>query len=383
MKEITENDLKELATVHDLHCLSVFIPTHVSGDKDILAGDALLLKKELKEIKRKLPARGLAPAEIEEWVSPIQELADDPEFWSRQEGGLALFLADDLFKRYVLSEKFAPYHYVSNEFYIIPLFPAVATDKDFYLLTLELDEVKLFKSNREGFREIDITETVPAGMKEVVGSDYEEKSLQFKSQQQGHGNSVFYGHGEGDDKKTEINKYLRAVDKGLAKLLKNEKVPVVMAGADYLCAMYRELTSLDNLNDHHISGSPKLMGLQSLHKSALNLLQPYFNKTKKEKAEAFRQLQGTPKTANSVDYIVPAAMSGKIDTLFILKNEDVFGMYDEVSDKVEYKEGAELAEVSLFNLAAKEAFLHGANVYVVDKDEMPDGFSHINALYRF
>lgn len=383
MKRITENNLKELAAVHGLHCISVFIPTHITGDKDLRAKDALLLKNELKDIKRKLALRGLDQTGLDEWVKPIQNLVEDTEFWSHQAGGLALFISDNLFKKYELDIIFEPYNYVSTEFYIKPLFSALASNEDFFLLTLELEEVRLHKSSEAGLQEINIAEMVPSGLQEVVGSDYEEKSLQFKSQKQGHGNSVFYGHGEGDDKKLEINKYLRAVDKGLAKLLKNEKVPVVVAGADYLCAIYRELTSLDNLNDHHISGSPKLMGLQSLHKSALNLLQPYFNKTKKEKTEAYRQFQGTPKTANSIDYIVPAAISGKIDTLFILKNQDVFGMYDEVSNKVEYKEGAELAEVSLFNLAAKKAFLHGANVYMVDKDEMPDGFSQINALYRF
>ncbi|HSN08958.1 MAG TPA: hypothetical protein VLS85_07960, partial [Hanamia sp.] len=90
-----------------------------------------------------------------------------------------------------------------------------------------------------------------------------------------------------------------------------------------------------------------------------------------------------PKTANNIDDIVPEAMHGKIDTLFMLKDQDVFGMVDEVSDQVEYKEGAELAEVSLFNMAAKETFLHGGNVYLVEQEEMPDGFSIINALYRY
>lgn len=157
----------------------------------------------------------------------------------------------------------------------------------------------------------------------------------------------------------------------------------MVAGLDYLVSAYREVTSLDNLYERHIPGNLKLLGLESLHKRALDLLQPYFNKTKKEKTEACRQFQGTPKTANNIDDIVPAALHGKVDTLFILKNQDVFGMYNEMTDKVEYKEGTELAEVSLFNLAAKEVFLHGGNVYLVEQEEMPDGFSIINALYRF
>lgn len=58
-------------------------------------------------------------------------------------------------------------------------------------------------------------------------------------------------------------------------------------------------------------------------------------------------------------------------------------MYNDVSEKVKHKEGAELAEVSLFNLAAKEAFLYKGNVHLVEKEDMPDGFSIINALYRY
>lgn len=383
MKQINETDLKELAAVHGLHCISVFIPTHSRGDRELKETDALLLKNELKEIKKILAQRGLNQNEVDELVKPIQNLADSPEFWSQQAGGLALFLSGDTIKDYELDTKFDPYHYVSTEFYIKPLFSALAKKENFFLLTLELDEVRLHRGSDSGLKEIDITQIVPSGLEEVVGSDYEQKSSQFKSQQ-GQGYSVYYGHGEGgEDNKEEITKYLREVDKGITKLLKDEKAPVVVAGVDSLFSAYRELTNLDNLYDRHISGNPKLQGLRSLHKEAMDLLQPYFNKTKKEKTEIFRRFQGTPKTANSIDYIVPAALHGKIDTLFILKKQDIFGMYNQATDKVEYKQGADLAEVSLFNLAAKEAFLYGANVYLVDKEEMPDGFSIINALYRY
>ncbi|HSN08528.1 MAG TPA: hypothetical protein VLS85_05800, partial [Hanamia sp.] len=276
MKRINEKNLKELAAVHGLHCISVFIPTHITGDKDLRAGDALLLKNELKDIKRKLTLRGLAQTGLDALVKPIQDLVEDTEFWSRQEGGLALFISDNLFKKYELDIKFEPYNYVSTEFYIKPLFYALATNEDFFLLTLELEEVRLHKGSESGLQEIDIAKKVPSGLVEVVGSDYEQKSSQFKSQQKGHGYSVFYGHGEGkDENKTEINKYLREVDKGITKLLKGEKVPLVVAGADYLFSAYREVNSFDNLYDRHISVNPKLLGVESLHRRALDLLQPY------------------------------------------------------------------------------------------------------------
>jgi hypothetical protein len=278
---------------------------------------------------------------------------------------------------------FEPAHYVSTGFYILPLFPAIAPLEEFFLLTLQTDEVRLYKGSFEGLQEVDTSEFTPPRMEEVVGSDYEQRSLQFKSQQAGHGYSVYYGHGAADENKTEIKKYLREVVKGIEKLLKDNKAPVVVAGPDDLFSMYREVNTLSHLYERHISGKPKLMGLSFLHDRSLDVLQPYFNKTRNDKTEAFMRLSGTPGTSNNIDEIVPAAIHGRIDTLFLLKNHDTFGLYDAEHDKVEYKEDAELAEVSLFNLAAKEAFLHGANVYLMEREEMPDGFSIVNALYRY
>ncbi|MDP4284311.1 MAG: hypothetical protein Q8891_07805 [Bacteroidota bacterium] len=384
MKRITEKDFKELAGVHDLNCISVFIPTHTAGNESFRKEDSLLLKNQLKEIKNILSDRGIKETELSEFVKPIKNLVDDTEYWSYQSEGLAIFISNHLFKKYELPVKFEPYHYVSTEFYLKPLLSTFATNENFFLLTLEVDEVRLYKGSGSGLEEINIAEIVPSGLEDVVGSDYEQKSLQFKSQQEGHGHSIYYGHGEGkDENKTEINKYLREVDKGLMKLLKDEKDPLVIAGVDYLFSAYREINSFNNLCDRHISGNPKLMGLQSLHDRALDFLQPFFNRTKKDKMEAFREFQGTPRTGNSIDEIVPAAIHGKIDTLFMLKDQDVFGVYNPVNNKVEIQNGTGLAQVSLFNLAAKEAFLRGANVYLVEQEEMPDGFSTVDALYRY
>jgi|SRR5690242_1468404 len=383
MKKIKESDLKELATIHGLNCISVFIPTHIKGDRDLRMADALLLKNELKEIKRELSARGMTDAEITGRVSPIEQLSADPEFWSHQSDGLALFISQNGITKFELPLHFEPAHYVSSGFYILPLFPAIAPPDEFFLLALETDVVKLYKGSFEGLEEIDTSEFMPSGIEEVVGSDYEQTSLQFKSQQPGYGYSVYYGHGASDDNKTEIKKYLREVVKGIEEFLKDNKAPVVVAGPDDLFLMFREVNKLPHLFERNIPGKPKLMGLSFLHNMALDVLHPYYNKTRNDKTEAFMRLSGTPRASNNIDEIVPAAIHGRIDTLFLLKNQDIFGLYDAEHNKVEYKEDVELAEVSLFNLAAKEAFLHGANVYLMEREEMPDGFSIVNALYRY
>jgi hypothetical protein len=384
MKQVNEDDVRELAAVHDLLCVSIFIPVHAAADKDGPAHDSLLLRNQLKTIKNKLLARGFAETESEKFITPVKELTEDTEFWRLQSGGLAIFLSGKVFKKYKLPVQDKPFHYVSTEFYVLPLFSDMSSGRDFFLLSLELDQVRLYRASRGTMEKINIAETVPAGLEQVVGSDYEQKSLQFRSQQAAHGHSIIYGHGEGkDDNKIEINKFLKEVDGGLTEILKDETAPLLVASVDYLFYNFKDLCSYKHLYDRHIAGNPRHTGLQTLLREGEDLLQPFFNKTKKDKTESFRQLQGTGSTSNRIEEILPAAIHGRIDSMFILKNRDVFGLYDDKTRLVNVGKKEDLAAVSLFNFVVKEAFLNGANIYLVDQEEMPDGFSTINALFRY
>jgi hypothetical protein len=384
MTTITKNNFKELAEVHDLHCISIFMPTHKAGDEVFQRKDALFLKNQLKDIKSSLSKRGVTPVEIEQLIQPLQDLIDDRGYWSQLSDGLAIFRTDNFFKKYELPLKFLPKVNVSHEFYLSPLIPLIMADESFFLFKLELERLQLFRGSRFGFTEINIEDIVPSGFKEVVGSDYEQKTLQARSQQGGKGHSIFHGHGEGkDERKTEIKKYLRAIDKGLMSKLNREQIPLVVAGVEFLFSAFSEICTYPHLYPEYITTELKLVNSASLHKKALDLLEPFFNKTRNDRSELYRQFQGTPRTANSIDMIVPAAIDGKIDTLFIQKDFEVSGIYNKARNKVETGKKSEYSEVSLYNLAGVQSFLHGANVFLVEKNEIPDGFSSINALFRY
>jgi hypothetical protein len=125
------------------------------------------------------------------------------------------------------------------------------------------------------------------------------------------------------------------------------------------------------------------MDIKDLHATAMELLKKYFNKEMVQKAEQYMQFHGTGRATNNADDMVAAALSGKIDTLFLDMDADVYGIYDAAKNKVELADGQKPESVSLFNLAAVETFYKGGKVYIMKKEEMPDGFSSINALYRY
>ncbi|CAN0429660.1 unnamed protein product, partial [Scytosiphon promiscuus] len=101
------------------------------------------------------------------------------------------------------------------------------------------------------------------------------------------------------------------------------------------------------------------------------------------KIDNFKKLDGTERTSSNIEQILPAAIQGKIDTLFIQKNEDIWGIYEPKKNSVRVDKELLPSNVSLLNKAAMKTFMNGGKVYLMEKEDMPNAFSIINALYRY
>jgi hypothetical protein len=81
--------------------------------------------------------------------------------------------------------------------------------------------------------------------------------------------------------------------------------------------------------------------------------------------------------------IVPAACNGRIDTLLLSRDDDVWGRYDRESESVRiHRDGRRLGDEDLLDLAAVESLLSGARVQLVDRDDVP-GATVAAAVYRY
>ncbi|MBC8767336.1 hypothetical protein H4O18_04965 [Arenibacter sp. BSSL-BM3] len=384
MATITKQELQDLESIRNVHCISIYMPTHQKGEEVLQQEDAKLLKNHLKEVKLKLEQEPLGKREISELIAPIQELIHDGEFWRHQSNGLALFLTNGIVKKYTLPISFKPFNHVANSLYLTPLLPMFTGDDSFFLLWLQLEKVKLYKKTRYYSSEIQIEDKIPSRMEERVGYDYEQKSLQFRSQQEGHGAAAFHGHGEADrDRKNEIERYFSALDRGLMTLIQNESKPLIIACQDYLFPIYQKVNTYKYLLADHISFDPTETDESKLRELAWKKLSPVFDKERLEKIEIFKKFDGTSRTSSDIEQIIPAAILGKIDSLFIQKNEDIWGIYEPEKDLVRVDKELLPSNVSLLNRAAMKTFLNGGKVYLLEKEDMPNPFSKINALYRY
>lgn len=382
---ITKKKVLELSKEHSAFCVSIFIPTHRAGKETMNGKDALNLKNQLKEIKMKLSQKGMSEDDIEKYVQPVNELVNDSEFWRQQSDGLAIFLSENLYQKYTVPVNFEAFNYLSNDFYLKPLMPLFNGDGLFYMLTLKMDEVKFYEGSMYSITEVKINDITPSKIEDRVGYDYEQKSLQFRTQQGNKGEGMFHGHGDSDSElKNELVRYFRAVDKGLMSILHDDqKPPLVVCCLDFYFSMYKEVNSYQNLFPQNISGNPEDMDALLLHEKACDLLQPYFNSTRKEKIDQFSQFIGTGKASSDLNEILPAAFEGNIDTVFMEKSADVFGLYNPSTQEVNVQDTYQISNVSLMNLVATKALSKGGTVYLFEKQDMPDSTSNINALFRY
>lgn len=381
---ISKNDFTKLATIHDQHCVSIYMPTDRAGKEVDKRKGQISLKNCLKEVKLKLNDYQLSESEIEDYLEPVENLLDDFHFWRNQSDCLVILLAKNKMRYYTLPINQPQLTYVSDHFYLLPILPIFSNDGMFYILSLSLNNVKLYEATRYSSSEILLEGVVPEKLEEVVGYDYQNKSLQFRTGQGGEAGAIFHGQGAGkDDKAIETEKFFRAVDQSLMSLIIDETAPLVLACVDHYYPVYKKITSYPNLFEKHISGNHEETSPLLLHEMGVELVAEIFQKKFETAKHKLKEESSVGKTSSDLNDIIPAAVDGRIESLFIQKSKDRFGLYDKLNRSLIVDEGPMAKQASLFNLAALQTWLKDGDVFIVQKDQIPYEGTSINALFRY
>jgi hypothetical protein len=381
---ISKNDLNILAGIHDQHCVTIYVPTSGPDEKKDKNHGQIRLKNSLKKLKQTLKAYNLSDNEIENYLTPVEDLLDDGRLWREQYGCLAIYLNKERLRFYQLPIDQDEFTYVSDHFYVLPVMPLFSDKGQFFILSLSLQNVKLFDCTPYSISEVSIEDLVPEKLEEVVGYDYQNKNLQYRSGQGGSSGAMFHGQGSGkDDKDGEIEKFLRAVDKGLMKLLRDEEAPLILACVDHYLPIYAKITNYANLFQQNIKGNHEEKDPHLLHEMAWSLVKDYFLRRRKSIAKLLMDRSSSGKTSFDLNDIIPAAIDGRIEALFIQNDRDKYGLYDIVNRSLIIDENIKANQASLYNLAAIQTWIKGGRVYLVDKEDMPFQHTSINALFRY
>jgi hypothetical protein len=95
MELLTKELIQELLTADQSPCLSLYMPTHRKHPENIQ--DIILFKNLVRQLKISLLQKYSA-SEVQKYLEPFEDLADDNSIWKHAIDGLAVFSTTGLFK---------------------------------------------------------------------------------------------------------------------------------------------------------------------------------------------------------------------------------------------------------------------------------------------
>jgi len=381
---LTLDELKALVDQVDGACVSIFMPTHRVGAET--SQDPIRLKNLLGEAESRLRTLGLRSPQARKLLDPARKLITESAFWRQQSDGLAVFAADGLFRSYRLPLDFAELVVVGERCHVKPLLPLFVADSHFFILALSQNQVRLLEGTRYSVDELDL-KGVPGSLKEALEHEDPEKQLQFHTRTGAPGGigkqaAGFHGHDPADQAKDRVLRYFRQVDEGLGQVLRDESVPLVLAGVDYLLPLYKQANTYPHLLESGVTGNPEKLAQAELHGRAWEIVQPRFLEAKQAASAQYHELAGTGKTSADIREVVPAAYHGRVHTLFIAVGVQQWGRFDLDAKVVDLHDAPAPGDQDLLDLAAIQTILNGGTVYAVDAERVPGG-SPSAAIFRY
>ncbi|MBN1401841.1 MAG: hypothetical protein JXA74_13445, partial [Anaerolineae bacterium] len=265
----------------------------------------------------------------------------------------------------------------------------LSADGTFYVLALSQNEVRLLEGSRFAVQQVELDD-VPESLADALKWDDPETTLQWHN---GTGTrtgrrrmAMFHGHGYDDATahRDHILRYFQQVARGIEEILSDEHAPLVLAGVDYVLAIYREAAPHAYISEEAIIGNQEQTSDRELHRQAWAIVEPLF-KEEREAARAqyeMRAGQGSDLASSDICEIVWAAQDGRVETLFVALGVQRWGLLEAHKRDISLLDEWLPQAVDLLDLAAARTLSQGGNVYAVAPDDVL-GQADAVAVFRY
>ncbi|WP_026734003.1 baeRF7 domain-containing protein [Fischerella sp. PCC 9605] len=389
MQLLSIDELKFLVENAQSPCVSLYMPTQKAGTET--RQNPIRFKNLIREAEERLDKMGIRHTEAVDFLQPAKEL-DTNEFWQNQDHGLAIFISPNVFRYYQLPMEFQELVVVSNQFHLKPLVHLVNNDGRFFVLALSQDNVRFFEGTHYSIQEVEV-DNMPKSLDEALLYDETAKEGQRRigTSREGTANPFsqpgeFHGQGspDRDEHQKDILQFFHAIDDALHEKLRDEKAPLVLAGVEYLFAIYREANSYKHLLEEGIHANVDIIKPEELHEQAWQIVEPMYTQSHEAIMELYQQIagEGTGRASSDLKQIVPAAYFQRVDYLLVPIDQQVWGDFDPETMAVELHPEPEPDDQDLLDFAAIYTLLNGGAVYTVKPEELPNGVPAA-AIFRY
>ncbi len=347
--------------------VSIYLPTGRTHEEALAT--RIRFKSLLRDARSKLVASGMADEEADRFLREASEQISSDVFWEHQEGGLAVF-ADGESTEFLKIAALVPERvFVANNYRLKALMAVAANVDAYYLLLVAQGRTQLFRGSRLGFRAVDCP-GLPASYADWAEAEgFPEESRAMMAAE---------SHLKAD--KHNLARYFSQIDEAVCKRLGDSHDPLILACVGAYVPIYRKANRYLYLAEAFLEGNFERARSIELHDRALHDLHHEFIESRKRALLRFKEMGSDPRVVSDVHELVPAVIRGQVAVVCVPSDTELWGCYDDGSASVTLVDDPAADAVDLYELLARQALAHGAEVFFVEEAKMPVGHKVLGLL---
>lgn len=381
-------EFKALAAIKDDACVSLYVPTEPSRERERQNRIALvdLAKAALQQLKEAgIDKRLIALIEEQfghlagthkndhddDKIRKLQNRNPDPidEFWKFQGHCLAVLATPRMLRTFRLPYRAKPMAEVADRFHLVPLICTMTSPQDIFVLALAEKGVRLLRV----FANLPPVRVPVPDLPEDAEAVARRASIRERN---------WKGHLQGSEAaKILLHKFARSVDHALHGLFAGRSAPLALAADEPLASIFRSVNTYPGLIDEAIAGNPNLMTDAQLEDAALPMLDRLYRSELKAIIARFDELRPRRATTD-VSYAAHAVTAAAIEELLIDLDAVVPGIVSEFDGSVIYSASDDAEVYSVVDEIARRALFTGARVLGARRDDLP-GRAPLVAVLRY
>jgi len=371
---VNHERLDELLAHRSEPCVTVTLPTAVAGPET--QQGPIRLKNLIRRAADALGDSESVGRDVLHWMTGF---LDDDDFWQHQREGLMLLGSAEHREVWRMPFELPETVHVGDRFHLKHAIH-VANSPHFEVLAFSRGAVRMFACDASYTDEIEL-EDVPASLEEFLRYDDFESQLQAHASKRSTSGDrrpeiTHHGHGGTDDRHNlDLDRFATAVAKAIDRhrARRKDAPTLVLCATTRDAAAYRNASSDPRLAEGTVEGNHDRTEPDRLRELAWPIVEDRWKRRRNDARERVAVAGGHGKATNTLNGVLSAAHQGRVDTLFVAADVERHGSYDPISTLATVTPEAAPTTPDLLDEAACVARLHGADVYVVPHEEMPEG----------
>jgi hypothetical protein len=327
----------------------------------------------------------MRPVEAREMMAAALELPNNKPFWKDRGHGLAIFVSPANMLTYRVAQELEETCRVGERFHVKSLLPLLASDQRCFVLALSQNHSRVFRGDRHQLVEMEVPGW-PQRMDETLNLDATDRGEQVHSGGAvgvGKQAGVFHGQGgQRDRRKDDLRSYFQEVNRALQPVLRNEPLPLVLAGVEYLLPIFRDVCQYAELVDAELPGNYDYQTPYELHEKLRPVIAPLLERDRQAAIRKYEELAGTNRASDDIRQVLPAATAGRVEALLVANNQHQWGSFKEATATVEVHPDCQAGDDDLLDRVAVATLQGRGEVYALEPAEMPTQ-SPLAAVYRY